>query len=39
MENFDAFKREVIEMDITDLISEMKLTEDYFLIWLTLSVY
>jgi len=30
MENFDAFKREVIEMDITDLISEMKLTEDYF---------
>ena len=30
MESFDAFKREVIKMDITDLISEIKLIEDYF---------
>ena len=30
MESFDAFEREVIKMDITDLISEIKLIEDYF---------
>lgn len=30
MENFNAFKRKVNEMDITDLIYELKLAEDYF---------